>query len=321
MPRGPRLDAPGCLHHVMVRGIERRQIFNDDRDRCDLLDRLSRILPEAGMSCFAWTLMPNHVHLVLRTGPVPLARVMSRVSTGYALRFNRRHERVGHLFQGRYRSLLVEKESYLLALVRYVHLNPLRAGQVQTLAELGRHRWTGHAALLGNAAAPFQSVQMILEQFGETGAEARRRLVEWMRDGLDPALAAREQALAPETEWEGAPRGGGDDAAVLAVAAIDGRTRALHPLARAAQAKFDLSALVLRVCERRGVVVSELEAGVKCRPVTDARAEIVYRACTELELPGVTIATTLGLSKAAVSRARVRGRTLVEVESAERGRK
>jgi hypothetical protein len=192
---------------------------------------------------------------------------------------------------------------------------------VQTLAQLGRHRWTGHAALLGNAAAPFQSVQMVLAQFGETTAEAHRRLVEWMRDGLDPALAAREQALAPESEWEAATRGSAGDAAVSLVPAIDGPTRALHPASRASKLKFDLSALVLRVCQKRGVPVSELEAGVKCRPVADARAEIVYRAWTELGLPGVTIATTLGLSKAAVSRARVRGRTLIAAEAAERERK
>ena len=128
MARGPRLDAPGTLHHVMVRGIEKRQIFEDDQDREDFLHRLGKVLEQCQASCFAWTLIPNHVHLLLRTGPVPLGKMMRRLLTGYAVRFNRRHQRSGHLFQNRYRSLVCEEELYLLELVRYIHLNAIRAG-------------------------------------------------------------------------------------------------------------------------------------------------------------------------------------------------
>ncbi len=124
MPRGPRVDAPGLVQHVMVRGVDRSDIFIDDSDRRDLLRRLSDILPESGCTCFAWVLMSNHIHLVVRTGLVPLGRVMARIGTGYAMRFNRRYERVGHLVQNRYKSRPIGDDDDLLNLIRYVHLNP-----------------------------------------------------------------------------------------------------------------------------------------------------------------------------------------------------
>jgi REP element-mobilizing transposase RayT len=99
MPRQPRLDAPGVLHHVMVRGIERRAIFRDDTDRADFVDRLAALVPATGLTVYAWALLPNHAHLQVRTGGRPLPRVMRSLLTGYAGAFNRRHKRSGHLFQ------------------------------------------------------------------------------------------------------------------------------------------------------------------------------------------------------------------------------
>src|SRR3990172_7539602 len=134
MPRGPRLDAPGTLHHVMVRGIERRAIFRDDRDRADFLRRLAALAAGGALTVYAWALLPNHCHLLLRPGARPLARAMRSLLTGYAGAFNRRHHRAGHLFQNRYKSIVVEEEPYFLELVRYLHLNPVRAGLVPNLA-------------------------------------------------------------------------------------------------------------------------------------------------------------------------------------------
>jgi len=118
MPRQPRLDAPGVLHHVMVRGIERRAIFRDDTDRADFVGRLAALVPATGLSVYAWALLPNHAHLLVRTGSRPLPRVMRSLLTGYAGAFNRRHQRQGHLFQNRYKSIVVEEEPYLLELQR-----------------------------------------------------------------------------------------------------------------------------------------------------------------------------------------------------------
>ena len=193
MPRGPRRDAPGTYHHVMLRGIERGLIFHDDRDRAYFVGRLQEILPESEMRCFAWALMPNHIHLAVQTGVVPLPRVMARLNTGYAQAFNRRHDRIGYLFQNRYKSVPVADDRYFLALVRYIHLNPMRAGLVSSLYELARYPWAGHAPLMGTGHAPFQDTLSVLSQFGERASEARARLLEWMRNcpKLEHAVSRR----------------------------------------------------------------------------------------------------------------------------------
>ena len=110
MPRKGRLDASGALHHIIVRGIERRKIFRDDSDRDNFLNRLGGILRDNQTRCFAWALMSNHFHLLLRTGIVPISNVMRRLLTGYAVSFNLRHRRSGHLFQNRYKSILCQED-------------------------------------------------------------------------------------------------------------------------------------------------------------------------------------------------------------------
>ena len=133
MPRKARIDAPGALHHVIVRGIERKAIFKDRFDRTNFVKRLGTILLETDTPCYAWVLMHNHVHMLLKTGLTPIATVMRRLLTGYAQQFNRRHRRHGHLFQNRYKSFLCQEDAYFLELVRYIHLNPLRAHVVKDL--------------------------------------------------------------------------------------------------------------------------------------------------------------------------------------------
>ncbi len=154
MPRQSRLDAPGLLQHIMARGIERRKIFLDDKDRESFLERFANILEETQTQCYAWALIPNHFHLLLRTGPTPLSKVMRRLMTGYAVTFNLRHRRSGHLFQNRYKSVVCEEDAYLLELIRYIHLNPLRASLVQNLQELDKYPWTGHSTILGHRKNP-----------------------------------------------------------------------------------------------------------------------------------------------------------------------
>ena len=116
------------IHHVMVRGVERRRLFLDDRDYEEFLGRIPRALEKAPCRVLAWALMPNHVHLLVRSGDRGLASFMRRLMTGYAMAFNRRHRRVGHLFQGRFRGHLIEEEGYFLEVSRYIHLNPVKAG-------------------------------------------------------------------------------------------------------------------------------------------------------------------------------------------------
>ncbi len=119
MPRKARIDAPGALHHIIVRGIERRKIFYDDSDRENFLERLGLVLTESHTPCFAWALIPNHLHLLLKTGLTPIATLMRRLLTGYAVSFNRQHRRHGQLFQNRYKSVLCQEDAYLSGLAAY----------------------------------------------------------------------------------------------------------------------------------------------------------------------------------------------------------
>jgi REP element-mobilizing transposase RayT len=150
----------------------RRKIFFDDPDRDDFLDRLGDILSDRKTPCFAWAFMTNHLHLLLRTGTAPIATVMRRLLTGYAVSFNRRHRRHGHLFQNPYKSILSEEDPYLLELVRYIHLNPLRAKIVRDIKALNKYPYCGHYALMGKAESRLQDVDTILNLFGERSPQA-----------------------------------------------------------------------------------------------------------------------------------------------------
>ena len=137
MPRKARIDSPGALHHVIIRGIERRKIFRSDYDRENFVVRLSELIPETQTDCFAWALIPNHAHLLLRTGSIPVSVFMSHLLTEYAVWFNKKYRRHGQLFQNRYKSILCQEDPYLKELVRYIHLNPLRAGLVEDMKAKG----------------------------------------------------------------------------------------------------------------------------------------------------------------------------------------
>ena len=185
MPRLARLDAPGVLHHIMIRGIERRHIFKSNKDREDLLDRLSNLLPETETACYAWALMPNHAHFLFRSGNIPLATVMRRLLTGYVVSFNRRHKRHGHLFQNRYKSIVCQEDVYLKELVRYIHLNPVRGGMVSTLSELNGYDYSGHSVLMGTKKRYWQDTGHVLGFFGKTMGRARKAYFSYVEAGFE----------------------------------------------------------------------------------------------------------------------------------------
>ena len=136
MPRQKRLNLPGTVFHVIGRGIERRSIFVDQEDYGDFLRRLGSGLEKTKSRCYAWALMPNHFHLLVRCLELPLSELMRRIMGSYAGYFNRRHRQAGHLFQNRYKSILCQEEVCFLELFRYIHLNSVRAGMVQSMGEL-----------------------------------------------------------------------------------------------------------------------------------------------------------------------------------------
>jgi REP element-mobilizing transposase RayT len=175
---------PDVLQHVMARGIEGRHIFRDRKDREAFLDRLSDLVTGGSVQLLAWCLMPNHFHLLLRTCGMSLATMMRRLLTGYAVRYNRRHERKGHLFQNRYKSIVVEDDPYFLELVRYIHLNPVRGQIVESLSQLDRYPYAGHAVLLGHHQFKAQDAEWVLGRFGKQLGAARKRYREFVAAGF-----------------------------------------------------------------------------------------------------------------------------------------
>jgi REP element-mobilizing transposase RayT len=185
MPRLPRIDAPGVIHHVIIRGIEQRAIFRDKSDYDDLLQRLEALMTETQSRCYAWVLMSNHAHFLFRSGPNGLPHLMQRLLTGYVVRFNRRHHRQGQLFQNRYKSIVCQEDAYLKELVRYIHLNPVRAKMVQGLAGLKEYAYSGHRALVGVGECSWQDSRYVLARFGKSLQVARRRYLSFIEAGLD----------------------------------------------------------------------------------------------------------------------------------------
>src|ERR671911_2275812 len=143
MARRPRLFAPGILYHVIVRGNYRQKTFLNARDYEAYLERLARYRKRFGVTVYAYCLMSNHVHLLVETGSQPLSRFMQGLQQSYTQYFNRKHKKVGHLFQGRYKAIVCDKDEYLLSLIRYIHQNPVRAKMVRRIDE---YRYSGHGA-------------------------------------------------------------------------------------------------------------------------------------------------------------------------------
>jgi putative transposase len=317
MPRQPRLDAAGVLHHVMVRGIERTQIFRDAADRADFVARLAGLAEQGAWTVYAWALLPNHAHLLVRTGSRPLARTMRALLTGYAGAFNRRHRRVGHLFQNRYKSIVVEEEPYLLELVRYLHLNPLRATVVPDLQALDRYPWTGHSALVGTVPRAWQATATLLAQFGPTTARARKAYRTFVAAGLP-------QGRRPELQGGGLVRSLGGWAAVTALRrgreAYAGDERILGtaefveqvravgaPATTESRARVTLAGVLDAVAAAVGLTPDALAGGGRVPRLARAREGVAYLWCRLAGQSGRAVAAALGVSHQAVYAAATRG--------------
>ncbi len=172
MARPLRIEYEGALYHVFSRGNARADIYLNNLDRLRFIELLGKVCNRFNWLCHAFCLMGNHYHLLIETPEPNLSQGMRHLNGVYTQSFNRRHRRVGHLFQGRYKSILVEKEEYLLDLVRYIILNPVRASLVHQPEDW---QWSSHNYVLGNATSAWFSPEWILSQFGGSISTARRR--------------------------------------------------------------------------------------------------------------------------------------------------
>lgn len=312
MPRNARLDVPNMVHHVMARGIDGCDIFRNDTDRYSFLQRLADIITSScRTSLYAWALMSNHFHLLLRPEEdVHLANLMQRLMTGYAVNFNKYHKRKGHLFQNRYKSIVVEEDQYFLELVRYIHLNPVRAGIVSSVGKLNAYQFTGHAVLIGKRRFPVQNTDEVLLRFSDQRSAATKLYSEFIAEGFG-------QGVREELRGGGLIRSSGGVAGVLARGheereAADERILGLGNFVETILKASDLSKMhntstvediLVDVATRGGVTREQIIGPDRTRRVSKVRREFYLRAEEEAGTTAALLGRMTGRAHVSVSRA------------------
>lgn len=316
MPRCARLDVAGTLHHVIVRGIEKGLIVRDNKDREAFVARLGNSVTFTRTSVYGWALLPNHIHLLVRSGTVGLPAFMRRLLTGYAITFNRRHERHGHLFENRYKSIVCDEDSYFQELVRCIHLNPLRAGLCADMTELDGYPWCGHSVVMGKVRYTWQDRAYVLSWFSARTNDALAAYRRFIRDGI-------AQGRRPELVGGGLIRSLGGWAEVQAARSrgdrvpADPRILGTGPFVeqllirdeerlRRTYARVDRSRqmeeLIRRICNSAGINLGELQLGGRRRDVAKVRARLARTLVGDYGATLADAARRLGVSTSAIAK-------------------
>ena len=308
MPRKARLDVYGTIHHVIARGIELSPIFRDDADRSDFIERLGALVEETKTTLYAWALIPNHFHILLRSGPRGLSHFMRRLLTGYAVRFNRRYKRAGHLFQNRYSSIVCEEDPYFMELIRYIHLNPIMAHIVKTMEELDFYRFTGHSVIMGKNHFLWQDTGYVLSWFGSSRESYRS----FIKKGIDHDIT--------DLDGGGLIRSSGGRLEASNTKGIDrvlndqrilGTGDFVEQLLKQKIKQQNISPtehihamedILRRYCTEAGITIKELQGGSRVMPLPRIRSEIAYALTKELGMSCAEIARQLGVPHVAVSK-------------------
>ena len=326
MPRQGRIHVPGGIYHVIQRGLERKEIFHGHSDYAEFLRRLEKCMKDTGHKCYGWSLMPNHFHLLMRSGVKPLSDLMRKLLTGYAVYHNNKYARSGYLYQNRYKSILCQEDTYLLELVRYIHLNPLRAGLVKDMNGLNIYKWSGHSVLIGRLSAPWQSTDEVLQYFGKSRSEARRKYLEFVCD-------AENMGKRDEYAGGGLRRSAGGWSAMMALrkareyhrsdervlgdgefvgAVIKTAEENINRKEKLVNDGWDFKKVEGRVSELFGISCKQIHMRSRLNNVSEARKVFMYFLNRELGVSGLEIAEYLGISDAAVSKGVRNGEKLAE---------
>ena len=316
MPRQARLDTPGTLHHVIIRGIEKKNIVKNEYDRKDFVKRLGRLSTETETAVFAWALLSNHAHILLRSSDSGISHFMRRLLTGYAINYNLRHKRHGHLFQNRYKSIICEEDSYFRELVRYIHLNPLRANLVDNLDELDQYFWSGHGVLVGKQKNDWQDRDYVLGWFGKIKKEAVKAYRDFVQKGID-------QGRRPELVGGGLVRSKGGWSQVKSLRSADGGENFdarilgsgefVEQIVREAstvvkyqftekERKQNVEKYIADVCKQENLSIEELRSGSRRQHISRARALIANHIIKNYGVTLAEAARSLGVSTSAVSK-------------------
>jgi len=312
----------GAVHHVIQRGMDRTKIFRDDDDMHLFEKRMGKNFIETGTKCYAWSLMPNHIHLVLSTGEDPIRHALQCIFTGYAMGYNRKYGRTGHVFEHRYQSILCEKETYLLELVRYVHLNPVKAEIVGSVEELSGYRWTGHMAMMGKAVKPWQDTESILGMFGSREGPARNSYLKFVRGGLKSTFVEQElmgkgMKRLSEGGWEGDHRKPSESDSYADERIVGSREFVNRVLKEAGErerwrskmaGKWTPEKVIERAAKVAGIKVVELKGSGKRPAQCKARLLACKWLVLDLGISETLVAGLLGITQPAVSKAVIRGK-------------
>ena len=259
MARKPRIHLPGGVYHVMLRGNGGQDIFSDDDDHYHLYLLLQEGIERYGHRVHGICCMSNHIHLAIQVADEPLSKIMQNLSFRYTRWINKKQDRTGHLFQGRYKAILVDQNSYLLELIRYIHLNPVRAGLVKDPAD---YPWSGHLAYLGEEKLPWLHTDWVLGQFAKRLATCRKRYSIFIHEGM-------------KEEHRSDFHCGGEDSRVLAddrfLEKVTGKIEHKPPM-------LTLDDIVSCVMKDHAIDKDELRGASRNRKLSEIRAMIAWIA-------------------------------------------
>ncbi|HBR18277.1 MAG TPA: transposase [Deltaproteobacteria bacterium] len=257
MARKPRLHYVGALYHVMVRGNDGKNIFANEEDRYRFYLFLQEGVEKFGHRIHAFCLMDNHVHLAIQVGDKPLSRIMQNLCFRYTQWINSKQKKVGHLFQGRYKAIVVDAESYLAELVRYIHLNPVRAKIIKAPED---YRWSGHRAYMRQETLPWLTTEWVLSLFSQRLNTARGKYAEFINEGKQDG---HRQEFHKGTEG----RILGDDTFI---------DKVLRNIEQREKKSATIDAIITEVGNLYGLTEKEIVSGGKQRYPSEARGLIAY---------------------------------------------
>lgn len=326
MARQKRLNITGGIYHVITRGLNGSRIFKDADDRRQFLGYLEEALLPDQARCYAWALLDNHIHLLLRMLQQPLSHLMMKLLAKYAVYFNHKYKRRGYLFQNRFKSILCQEETYFLELVRYIHLNPVRAGLVDTIDQLDRYPWTGHSVIVGRLIAAWQTTGEVLGRFEAGKSTAVTAYRQFILDGWNMGKQERLtggglrrsaggwqnviKAARDGEFWRGEDQILGDDAFVNK--ALRKAEEEMRKKEAARRAGWDLERLAGKICGIMGVSRVDLARRGRQNKISFAKGLIAYWGRTRFGWSATEIARFMEMSRPGIHKAFNVGKRIVQ---------
>jgi putative transposase len=315
MPRKARLNVPGTVCHVMARSLRSEVLFKDDDDRSFFLRLFTSALLRTGYRCYAWVLMSNHYHFIVHTSSLELWYLMKPLNTHYAAYHKKRYGRMGPLFLDRYKSIITQDQNYVQELVRYVHLNPIRAGICKDLNALAAYPWSGDGALMGRFYHTFQDTQAVLGRFGESIEQSRERYRAFLKEGIKSDLSEDVLVRLVRNSNAGVESGRSVGCWIIGDQSFVKKTLAQSDAERLRVSRFEqegrnLDALVGKIAAHMGVSREQIKNRSRGGKESEARKVFVFAAVKEYHAPSRVVAEYCGVGQAAISALAKAGREI-----------